>query len=109
MTLDQLVTMLRARGESCRTEWLGGNVHGIVVDVPGVADDQCVIVTVDDGRDVWTAGLGEVEVSANYHQGTVGLDEDNAGRRFVSASLDQTSRDVISFARWVADAGREAE
>lgn len=109
MTLDQLVTMLRARGWACRTEWLGGNVHGIVVDVPGVPADQCVLVTVDDGQDEWTPGLGEVEVSANYHDGTVGLTEDNAGRRFVSATLDQTSGRVIEFVRFVSELGREAE
>lgn len=106
-SLDQLARLLRARGLTCKVSGLGGNVQGIVVEVPNVAADQCVLVTVDDGQAEWNYD-GEVEVAANYWEGTTGLTLDNAGRRFRAASLDWTSGEVLGFVRFVSEMGGEA-
>lgn len=105
LELEQIRAKLVLRGWPAQVSGLGGNVVGLVVDVPGVASDQCVLFTIDDGLSSGTVGLSECEVAANYHDGTVGLTEDNAGRRFVLGDVDRTTDQIVVFVRLVSELG----
>jgi hypothetical protein len=68
-----------------------------------MASDQCVLVTLDDGHESGDWELCEVEVAANYWEGTTLADED-AGRRFVAWNYAQVVREVLTMAVKVRDA-----
>lgn len=108
VTLEAVRQQLEARGLTAKITGLGGNVIGLVVETTGTAADQCVLVTIDDGRDGGEAGVSEVELSANYVTGTVGLTEDNGGRRLVLGTAPRLAEEIAGFVGTVSILGRDA-
>jgi hypothetical protein len=109
VTIHELAAAVRAAGCECKVTGLGGNVLGLTVEVPKVPRDQCVLVTIDDGQAEGDTDVSEFEVAANYHEGTEGLTEDNAGFRLALPSAGYAAEHVRNFVEFVSRNGGDSE